>query len=191
MNNQTQKYSIKIPKDTLVIYHEKKQTLTLIGPLKQKSIKLKLKIFISKLKKTIIVRSLAFSSMSNNVKKKIKALKNTTVRLIKHLLIETSTLIYKKLEINGVGYRTLFTESFNQKLITLKLGYSHLVYFKIPKHLTITCSTKTKLCVLGNSYQNVSQAAAIIRLQKPPEPYKGKGLLYENESVVLKEGKKV
>ena len=191
MNNQTQKHSIKIPKDTLVIYHEKKQTLTLIGPLKQKSIKLKLKIFISKLKKTIIVRSVAFSSMSNNVKKNIKALRNTTVRLIQHLLIETSTLIYKKLEIHGVGYRTLFTESFNQKLITLKLGYSHSVYFKIPKHLIITCSTKTKLCVFGNSYQNVSQAAARIRSKKPPEPYKGKGFLYENEKIVLKEGKKV
>lgn len=191
MNNQAKKFNIKIPTDISVIYNEKKETLTFIGPLKQKSIKLKLKIFIDTPKKIISVSPITFSQISNKERKKIKTLRNTTVALIKHILIETSILVYKKLKINGVGYRAFFTESFNNKLLSLKLGYSHFIYFKIPDNLTVTCPTKTKLCVFGNSYQNVSHISALIRANKLPEPYKGKGILYEDETIVLKEGKKV
>lgn len=191
MINQTEKFNIRIPDDTLVIYHEKKKTLTCIGPLTRKTFKLKLKLFIDKSKRILTVRPATFSQIPNNFKKKIKALRKTTVILIKQLLIETSILVYKKLQLNGVGYRGLFTETLNQKVLTLKLGYSHLIYFKIPKDVTATCSTKTKFCVSGNSYQITSQIAALIRSKKKPEPYKGKGFLYENEKVTLKEGKKV
>lgn len=191
MNNQAKKFNIKIPTDISVIYNEKKETLTFIGPLKQKSIKLKLKIFIDTSKKIISVSPITFSQISNKEKKKIKTLRNTTVALIKHILIETSILVYKKLKIHGVGYRVFFTESFNEKLLSLKLGYSHFIYFKIPSNLTVTCPTKTKLCIYGSSYQSVSNMSASIRANKLPEPYKGKGILYEDETIILKEGKKV
>jgi large subunit ribosomal protein L6 len=191
MNKQNKKFNIKIPIDITVIYNEKKQTLTFRGPLKQKSMKLKLKVFIDTSKNFLSVSPSTFSQISNKKKKKIKTLRNTTVALIEHILIETSITVYKKLKINGVGYRAFFTESFDNKLLSLKLGYSHFIYFKIPKNLTVTCPTKTKLCVFGNSYQNVSHISALIRANKLPEPYKGKGILYEDENIVLKEGKKV
>lgn len=188
---KNKKYSIKIPEDTSIIYSEKQKILTVIGPLEKKSIKLDIKIYIDKNRKLISVSPLTFSKISRNEKKKIEAIRNTTLILIKQILVETSTLIYKKLKINGVGYRAIFTEDFNQKLVTLKLGYSHLVYFKIPENLTLTCPTKTTLSIFGNSYQNISQTSALIRANKIPEPYKGKGILYENEKIILKEGKKV
>jgi large subunit ribosomal protein L6 len=191
MNNQAKKFNIKIPIDITVIFNEKKGIITFIGPVKRKSLKLKLKVFIDTTKKIISVSPSAFFSISNKEKKKIKTLRNTTVALIKHIIIETSNLVYKKLKINGVGYRAFFTESFDNKLLSLKLGYSHFIYFKIPNNLTVTCPTKTKLCIFGNSYEDVSHISALIRANKIPEPYKGKGILYEDETVILKEGKKV
>lgn len=191
MTSQTKKFNIKIPTDISVIYNEKKEIITLIGPLKQKSIKLKLKVFIDRPKNIISVSPLTFSPISNKEKKKIKTLRTTTVALIKHITIETSIVVYKKLKINGVGFRAFFTESLDNKLLSLKLGYSHFIYCKIPKNLTISCPTKTKLCIFGNSYQDVSHVSALIRANKLPEPYKGKGILYEDEIITLKEGKKV
>lgn len=190
MNRQV-KYNIKIPQDVSLIYSEKKKTLTVLGPLKKKSIKLKLKTFIDKSKKIISISHLLFSKISNAEKKKIKTLRLTTVTQIKHLLIESSITIFQKLKIIGVGYRTDFTEIFKKKLLTLKLGYSHLLYMRIPKNLSIDCSTKTKFCIFGNSYNEVNEFSARIRSKKLPEPYKGKGILYENETVFLKEGKKI
>jgi large subunit ribosomal protein L6 len=72
-----------------------------------------------------------------------------------------------------------------------KLGYSHSLYFKIPEQLIIFCLKFTKLFIYGNSYQNVTQIASLIRSYKKPEPYKGKGILYETEKILLKEGKKI
>lgn len=191
MSNQIDKYNIKIPKDVSVIYSEKKKILTFSGPLKTKSMKLKIKVYIDQLKNTISVSPLTFYQISNEEKKKIKALRNTTVAQIKHMLIESSILLYQKLRINGVGYRAEMDENFAKRLLTLKLGYSHLVYVKTPKDLTMDCFTKTKLCIFGNSYHNISSLAALIRANKTPEPYKGKGVLYEDENITLKEGKKI
>lgn len=191
MSNQIDKYNIKIPKDVSVIYSEKKKILTFSGPLKTKSMKLKIKVYIDQLKNIISVSPLTFYQISNKEKKKIKALRNSTVAQIEHMLIESSILLYRKLKINGVGYRAEMGENFAKKLLTLKLGYSHLVYIKTPKDLTMDCFTKTKLCIFGNSYNNISSLAALIRANKTPEPYKGKGVLYEDETIALKEGKKI
>jgi large subunit ribosomal protein L6 len=191
MSNQINKYNIKIPTDITVIYSEKKRTLTLSGPLKRKSMKLKVKVFVNEPKKILSVSPLTFSQMSNTQRKKIKALRNTTVAQIRHMLIESSISVHKKLKINGVGYRAFFTEKFDEKLLTLKLGYSHFIYVKIPENLNINCFTKTKLYVFGHSYDTVSNFSALIRAKKLPEPYKGKGILYDDETIVLKEGKKI
>jgi large subunit ribosomal protein L6 len=71
------------------------------------------------------------------------------------------------------------------------LGYSHQIYFKISHTLNVFCLKATSIFISGNSYQEVSQISALIRSYKYPEPYKGKGILYENEKIVIKEGKKV
>lgn len=192
MNNKlVKKYNIRIPQDVAVIYSKKKRTLTLLGPLKVKSLKLKVQIFLDLSKKIINVSPLVFSQISNTEKKKTQILQNTTVAQIKYILIESSILIYKKLKINGVGYRANFTENFNENLLTFKLGYSHFVYIRTLDNLTINCLTKTNICIFGNSYANISQFAAQIRKNKTPDPYKAKGILYENEKVETKEGKKI
>jgi large subunit ribosomal protein L6 len=124
-------------------------------------------------------------------KKKIKALQGTTVALIKQLIVETSAVLYQKLKLVGVGYRAFDVDTLKNKLLLFKLGYSHFLYFKISNEIEIFCLKMTKLFIYGNSYRNVTQTAALIRSYKKPEPYKGKGILYETEKIVLKEGKKV
>jgi len=191
MKHIPKKYIIRIPNDNTIFYCDKKKILTIIGPLTKKSLKLQLKIEISKTEKILIVTSIPFLKLSNNKKKKIKALQGTTVALIKQLLVETSSILYQKLKFIGVGYRAFQVEKHEDKLLMFKLGYSHSIFFKIPKDLKIFCLKSTKLFIYGNSYQNITQKTSLIQSYKYPEPYKGKGILYENEKIELKEGKKV
>ena len=191
MSIQQQKFNIKIPQDTVVIFSNEKKTLTVVGPLATKSMRLKLKITIDEAKKSLSVSPITFFSASNAEKKKINALRASTVAQIKHLFIESSTMIFQKLKMVGVGYRIDVADTAEKNLLTLKLGYSHLFYVKVPQDLTFNCFTKTKFSIFGNSYHEISQLAAKIRKKKTPEPYKGKGILYENEVITLKEGKKI
>ncbi len=191
MNNQQKKFNLKIPQNILVIFSEEKKTLTIIGPTATKSMKLKLKVTINKIKNILSVSPLPFSKISNANKKKINALRAATVAQIKHLFIESSTTIFQKLNIVGVGYRIDLTDDSEKKLLTLKLGYSHYFYVKVPNNLELNCFTKTKFSIFGNSYYEVSKLSSKIREKKIPEPYKGKGILYENEVITLKEGKKI
>lgn len=185
------KYTIKIPNNLKVVYCSQKKIITLQGPLGQKSLKLLVKIFLLEEEKLIKVSSIPFSKVSNNEKKKIKSFQGTTVALIKQSIVEVSSILYRKLKFIGVGYRAFGVENYESKLLLLKLGYSHPIYFKIPTELRIFCLKLTKLFVYGSSYQHVTQTAALIRFNKVPEPYKGKGISYENEKIVLKEGKKI
>jgi large subunit ribosomal protein L6 len=185
------KYLIKIPKNVSIIYDSKKKLLVLIGSVKTEIITLKLKINIKNNLNSIEITSEFFDLVSNYNKKNTKALQGTTVSLIKQVLLQISCVVYRKLKFVGVGYRAFPVNGLGDKVIMFKLGYSHPVYFKISDKLKIFCLKFTKLFVYGNSYQNVFQTASQIRLCKSPEPYKGKGILYENEKIILKEGKKV
>ena len=191
MNQEQKKFRLKIPQNISIIFSKKKRTLSVIGPKTTKSIKLKLKITIDPTKNILSVSPLSFFHISNAEKKKINALRASTIAQIKHLFIETSLTIFEKLKVIGVGYRI---ESLNEKeknLLILKLGYSHYYYVKIPNDLEVNCFSKTKLSIFGNSYYEISELAAKIRNKKLPEPYKGKGILYNNETVKIKEGKKI
>jgi large subunit ribosomal protein L6 len=90
-----------------------------------------------------------------------------------------------------VGYRAFPVENFENHLLILRLGYSHPIYFKIPPKIKIFSLKLTKLFLYSYSYQQLILTASKIRLNKIPEPYKGKGILYENETTTLKEGKKI
>lgn len=92
----------------------------------------------------------------------------------------------KKLEIIGVGYKA----SVDDKFLTLNLGYSHEIKFLIPEGITIKAIKPTLLSISGCDKQKVGQVAAIIIKQRPPEPYKGKGIKHENQIILRKEGKK-
>jgi large subunit ribosomal protein L6 len=182
---------IKIPKHITIIYDSEKKIIVFIGPVRTKTLKLQLKLKIIKNLNLIGVTTNTFEKLSNNGSKKIKALQGTTEALIKKYLIETNYTIYEKLKLVGVGYRVFSVNGFDSKLLMFKLGYSHPLYFKIPETLKTISFKSTKLFIYGTSYQTVSQISSLIRSCKPPEPYKGKGILYDSEKIILKEGKKV
>jgi large subunit ribosomal protein L6 len=184
------KYTIQIPKDIIVLYSVKKKIITIIGNANRKSLKLDLKLKIEPASNTLSVTPIAFSDTSGSNKKRIKALQGSTVSNIKQIILETSSVLYKKLKFVGVGYRAFEVENFKNQIFMLKLGYSHSIYFKKPLGIDIFCLKLTKLFIFGNSYQEISKVASIIRSLKSPEPYKGKGILYDNEKIMLKEGKK-
>ncbi|AFK54455.1 50S ribosomal protein L6 [Tistrella mobilis] len=91
-----------------------------------------------------------------------------------------------KLDINGVGYRA----AVDGKLLTLQLGYSHDIKYAVPADIEIKAEKPTALAISGIDKQRVGQIAAEIRSFRSPEPYKGKGVKYEDEIIVRKEGKK-
>jgi len=111
--------------------------------------------------------------------------------LLKQLIIETSTILSQKLKLVGIGYRSIPVENFKDKLILFKLGFSHFIYYRIPKEINFFCKKQTQLFLLGNSYQQTTQIANSIKSIKKPEPYKGKGFLTANETINIKKGKKI
>jgi large subunit ribosomal protein L6 len=92
----------------------------------------------------------------------------------------------RKLELVGVGFRAALAG----KTLNLTLGFSHPVTYAIPEGITIETPSQTEILIKGNDRQRVGQTAAEIRDIRPPEPYKGKGVRYSDEQIVLKEGKK-
>ena len=92
----------------------------------------------------------------------------------------------RKLELRGVGYRA---QAQGQSL-NLTLGFSHPVVHKIPDGITVQTPSQTEVIISGTNKQVVGQVAADIRSYRPPEPYKGKGVRYSGEHVVMKEAKK-
>lgn len=183
---QNKKYTVRIPDKINLFYSETKKIIIIKGPHAQRSLKIDTKLRIKK--NELEVTSLPLSKLRNNLQKKLKEKQGTTTALIKQLLMATCTIIYKKLNFKGIGYKVSFIEN---NLLLLKLGYSHPIYFKTPKNLKIFSLKLTKLFLSSNSYQNVTFTASLIRSKKLPEPYKGKGILYENEKIKLKEGKKI
>lgn len=92
----------------------------------------------------------------------------------------------RKLELVGVGFRA----AVQGKALALTLGFSHPVTFPIPDGISIETPSQTEILVKGIDRQLVGHVAARIREIRPPEPYKGKGVRYADEQIVLKEGKK-
>lgn len=182
---------IKIPETLTIFYSEKNKTLTFISFLRKKTIKLPVKIFILNNKNFIYITNITFSQTSF-IKKNSKSLQGTTISQIKNTIIEINYILYLKLHLMGVGYRIFEFDSTFRNQIFFKLGYSHLIYYKIPEPFYSVCKKFTKLFLFGNgSYAELKQLAFNIRKQKNPEPYKGKGILFEGEQIKLKKGKKI
>ncbi len=118
--------------------------------------------------------------------KHTKQLHGTTNALINNMIIGVSEGYKKDLEINGVGYRF----NVSGKLLTINCGYSHPVKLEIPEGLTAKSESNTELTIEGIDKQKVTEFAAIVRKQRKPEPYKGKGIRYQDEHIRRKEGKK-
>ena len=105
--------------------------------------------------------------------------------LIYNMVVGVSEGFEKKLELTGVGYRA----TLKGKDLDLSLGYSHPVIYPAPENITFVVPDNTHITVQGISKEQVGQVAAEIRMKRPPEPYKGKGIHYEGEHIRRKLGK--
>ena len=114
------------------------------------------------------------------------AIAGTTRALVANMVKGVSEGFEKKLELVGVGYRA----QAQGKKLNLTLGFSHPVVYDVPEGITVETPSQTEILVKGADKQVVGQVAAEIRRYRPPEPYKGKGVRYSDERVVMKEAKK-
>ena len=113
-------------------------------------------------------------------------LSGTTRALLSNMVKGVSEGWEKKLKLIGVGYRA----KADNKNLVLTVGYSHPVTYLIPEGIKIETPSQTEIIVSGTDKQKIGQVASEIRFIRPPEPYKGKGIRYNDERVVKKEAKK-
>ncbi|MET4579037.1 50S ribosomal protein L6 [Ottowia thiooxydans] len=114
------------------------------------------------------------------------ALSGTMRQLVNNMVVGVSKGFEKKLTLVGVGFRAQASGS----KLNLSIGFSHPVNFEMPAGITVATPVPTEIVVKGADRQRVGQIAAEIRASRPPEPYKGKGIRYSDEKVVIKETKK-
>ena len=114
-----------------------------------------------------------------------RSLHGLTRTLINNMIIGVTTAYSKELQINGVGYRV--AKQGNN--LNLTLGYSHPVIFEAPEGITFDVPNPNTIIVNGIDKEAVGQTAAVIRMKRPPEVYRGKGIKYADEVIRRKEGK--
>jgi large subunit ribosomal protein L6 len=155
------------------------ESLTLKGKLGQLSMPLSslVKVQVSETEIAVIPASTS---------KEARMMWGTARNLLANLVKGVSIGFERKLEINGVGYRA----AMQANDLVLQLGYSHEIRYPVPHGIKITCEKPTSILIEGMDKQKVGQVAAEIRSYRKPEPYKGKGIKFEEEYVVRKEGKK-
>ena len=107
--------------------------------------------------------------------------------LINNMVIGVSVGFKKELSIVGVGYKATLAGN----KLTLNLGFSHPIVYQLPDGIKLTVEEGTKMVISGCDKQLVGETAAQIRRFRPPEPYKGKGIRYVDERIIIKEGKSV
>ena len=122
----------------------------------------------------------------NNETKFAKSMSGTLRALVNNMVTGVSTGFEKKLRLVGVGYKA----QVQGNAVNLDLGFSHQISHKLPDGVTAQATSPTELIIKGFNKQAVGQVAAEIRYYRPPEPYKGKGVRYDDEQVVMKEAKK-
>ena len=120
-----------------------------------------------------------------NDAKENRALHGLTRTLINNMIVGVTEGFKKELDVNGVGYRVAKE---GNKLV-MNLGFSHQVIMEEKDGITIEVPGPNKIIISGADKQKVGQFAAEVREKRPPEPYKGKGIKYETEHIIRKEGK--
>ncbi|MDK4574972.1 50S ribosomal protein L6 [Kingella negevensis] len=118
--------------------------------------------------------------------KHANAMSGTVRALVANMVKGVSEGFEKKLQLIGVGYRA----QAQGKTLNLSLGFSHPVVYEMPEGVSVVTPSQTEIILTGADKQAVGQAAAEIRGYRPPEPYKGKGVRYVGENVIMKEAKK-
>lgn len=118
--------------------------------------------------------------------KQSRALTGTYRSLLSNMIYGVTKGYEKKLLVVGVGYKV----AVNSNNLNMNIGFSHPINYQAPEGITITSPSPTEIIIRGIDKQKVGQVAAEIRSYRRPEPYKGKGIRYENETIILKETKK-
>ena len=123
---------------------------------------------------------------ATNDSKQADAMSGTVRALLANMVLGVSKGFERKLTLVGVGYRAAAAGD----TLNLTLGFSHPVVYKMPSGVKVETPTQTEVVLKGADKQRVGQVAAEIRAYREPEPYKGKGVRYSDEVVILKETKK-
>lgn len=186
LKSYVKKFSFKIPNYISVFYFKKKNVLILKKnkTIRFLSINSQLNFLIFKNRVFIFVTFL--KNFSENRKNKLKYLKKKYLANLKEFLIEIQIKIYNKLKLVGIGYKILKTNYKN--ILMFKLGFSHPIYFKL--NFTFSITKFTNLFIFGNFLNKIIIAGGLIKILKKVEPYKGKGISYENEIIKIKQTKK-
>ena len=173
------KKPIIIPKDTKVKVESGKLILT--GPKGSKELSVNDKIFSTSIadEKNLILKLI-------NKNESSKVLWGTTRSLINSALIGVSVGFEKVLELSGVGFRAVL----KGEILELQIGFSHNVSYKIPKEIKIIVEKSTVIKVSGTDKELVGKVSSEIKMLKPVEPYKAKGIKERGQYVLRKEGKK-
>jgi large subunit ribosomal protein L6 len=185
-----QKYNINIPENASIIYSEDKKIIIILGLFGKKIIKLRTKISLNVSSGKIYVSRIPFAKMSVNETKKLKVFQCSVVSLIKRTMLETNMVLYRKMRLTGIGFKGSLINTSFARLLYLKLGYSHPIYLKLGKKVNFSSLKTTTFFVFGHLYYEITETCRKIRSCKVPEVYKGKGVLYHNEVIALKKGKK-
>jgi large subunit ribosomal protein L6 len=121
-----------------------------------------------------------------NESREANAMSGTMRQLVNNMVIGVTKGFEKKLNLVGVGYKA----AAQGNKLNLAVGYSHPVNFDMPSGIKVETPAPTEIIIKGADRQRVGQIAAEIRAVRPPEPYKGKGIRYSDEKIVIKETKK-
>jgi large subunit ribosomal protein L6 len=171
------KYPVEVPKNVEVTLKE--DQITVKGPLGT---------LIQALTGDVTVKldegKLTF--VAANESRHANAMSGTVRALVANMVTGVSKGFERKLMLVGVGYRA----SVQGDVVKLQLGYSHDIEHKLPQGVTAKCPTPTEIILSGADLQEVGEQAAKIRAYRKPEPYKGKGVRYADERVIIKETKK-
>ena len=172
------KKPINIPKDTQIKVEEGK--LLLKGPKGTKELTINDKVFST----TVNENNLVVKMIKKN--ENSKKMWGTTRSLVNSAIIGVSTGHEKTLILTGVGLRA----ALKGESLSLQLGFSHDVFYKIPKDVKINVEKSTIIKISGIDKDIVGKVASEIKMLKPVEPYKGKGIKLKDQYVLRKEGKK-
>jgi large subunit ribosomal protein L6 len=165
---------------TGVTFDLKGQTFKIKGPKGELTLDVHPKVMIEKSENGLLVK------VKNETNKQERALWGLFRSLVSNMVVGVTQGFSKTLEINGVGYKAAIAGS----KLTLSLGYSHPVEMEVPKGLDVKVEKNT-ITIAGIDKQLVGQFSAVVREQRPPEPYKGKGIKYSDEVIRRKAGKVV
>jgi len=184
---------IKVPQYIVCFFCNSRNFLLVKGKLGFKILKLDLKLDLLVQDREIrVTKDLSCTTLVvvKNIRNNIQVLQSKTKTLIKKTFFDVSRRSFKKLKLVGVGFRATSILIDGVKLLKLDIGYSHSVYYRIPGDIVINVIFSNRFIVIGTSSDRVAEVAARIRRLKLPDMYKGKGILYEDEEILLKQVKK-